>query len=501
MPYIEIKSEKPRTAKLHFRRAANRVTLPVCINIAVMTVAAAVVGLLAIVLPKPELSEFEGRALAKMPEFSLAAVLSGEYEKQFDAFYADTFPYRERLVELAAQYNDLKGFNFDDVSIHGTVPVIPDDPEEPTPSQPASSESSLPASSQASSSEESSSSQEGTASPGQGGTGELDGEMKDGVFVIGDAAMSLFGTNGKEGKRYAQVITGYQEQFGSDVEIYNLVVPTQSEFNLPPKYQHLSGSQKANIDLIYSALGPTITPIRSAYDELAAHKNEYLYFRTDHHWTPLAAYYAYVGFCKDVGLTPTPLDAMTKGRKENFIGSLYRTTQEPKLKEHPDYMDYYLVPNETTCELYRPGARNTPLSTSLYAMQASGGNTYSMFLSGDWPLFVIHSSAGTGRKIAVVKESFGNAFAPYLACNYDTVYVIDQRYFEKDFDKFVKDNGIKEVLFINNSFAANTTVQINWIKNLNYEKPWVKEESSSSAPASSQQPEDEIDWEEWFADD
>ncbi|SDN84485.1 DHHW family protein [Acetanaerobacterium elongatum] len=497
MAYIEVKTEETGT-KLHFNAVSDRVTLPVCINIAVMTVVVAVVALLALVLPKPVNSEFEGRELSKMPAFSLKAILDGSFEKQFDAHYADTFPYRERMVELAAQYNSLKGFNDDDVSIHGTVPVVTDEPEDNTPSQ--QPPSSLPAVSDGSSSEESSAPQSSSA-VAENPLQELDGEMKSGLFVIGDTAMSLFGTNGKEGQRYAKVITGYQEQFGSDVKIYNLVIPTQSEFNLPDKYKHLSGSQKANIDLIYASLGPTITPIRSAYDALAAHKSEYLYFRTDHHWTPLAAYYAYTGFCKDVGLTPVPLEKMTKGRKENFVGSLYRTTQEPKLKAHPDYMDYYLIPYETTCELYRRGARNTPLQTSLYAMKAGGSNTYSMFLSGDWPLFVIHSNAGTGRKIAVVKESFGNAFAPYLASHYDTVYVVDQRYFEKDFDQFVKDNGIKEVLFINNSFAANTTVQINWIKNLNYEKPWVKaavSSSSSEAPSSSQPADAVFNLEDWF---
>lgn len=504
MAYIEIRPDKRQDSgsdtELHVHASSERVTLPVCIHIAVMTVVVAVVALLALVLPKPVNSEFEGRELAQMPAFSLSAFIDGSFEKQFDAHYADTFPYRERLVELAAEYNDLKGFNDDDVSIHGTVPVVTNEPEDNAPSQQPSS---LPAVSGSSSPDASSraSSEESSAAPPEDPQQELDGEMKSGLFVIGDTAMSLFGTDGKEGKRYAQVITGYQEQFGSDVKIYNLVVPTQSEFKLPDKYKHLSGSQKANIDLIYSNLGPTITPIRSAYDALSAHKNEYLYFRTDHHWTPLAAYYAYTGFCKDVGFTPVPLEKMTTGRKESFVGSLYRTTQEPKLKSHPDYMDYYLIPYETTCELYRRGARNTPIETSLYAMKAGGSNSYSMFLSGDWPLFVIHSNAGTGRKIAVVKESFGNAFAPYLASHYDTVYVVDQRYFEKDFDQFIKDNGIKEVLFINNSFAANTTVQINWIKNLNYEKPWVKaaaSSSSSSEPSSSQPADGGINWADWF---
>ncbi len=492
MAYIEVKTEQfhnRKTPDITFRPSSVRpISLAGYAGIAVLCVLVGIMGILGLVLPKPEVSEFEGRPLATMPALSLGTLLRGEYTTQVDAFYADTFPFRDTFVELAAHFNTLKGFNEDDVSLHGAVPILPDEPLPPAPD-----DDTPPPGPQSSETEEPPSSEKpaGSTPPSQEeeDVAESDGEMKEGVFIIGDRAMSLFGTSGKEGIRYAGVISGYQEQFGSDVTIYNLVVPTQSEFYLPKKYANLSRSQKANIDLIYENLASSVIPIRSAYDELAAHKNEYLYFRTDHHWTPLAAYYAYVGFCKDTGLTAVPLENMTVGKKDSFLGSLYRLTQDPKLKASPDYMDYYMVPVNTSSQMYKRGARNTPYAASLYATSASGANTYSMFLGGDYPLFVINSDAGTGRSIAVVKESFGNAFAPYLASHYDTVYVVDQRYFEKDFDQFVRDNGIKEVLFINNSFAANTTVHINWIKNLNYEKPWPA--PSSSADQSSSVPQDE----------
>lgn len=494
MGYIEVKSNssgKGRPA-LEFHRT-RPVTLAGMAGIAVIGVLVLIMGVLALVLPKPTVSEFEGRELTKMPEFSLHSLLRAEYTRQVDAFYADTFPFRDVFVELAAEYDMLKGINQDDVSLHGTVPVVPQEPSSEGPGSVVAEGPDESAVSAGPSSAEQTEPSQPPQSSSDAAAEESDGEMKEGVFVIGDRAMSLFGTDGKEGKRYASVITGYQEQFGSDVKIYNLVVPTQSEFYLPKKYANLSRSQKENIDLIYSSLGPTVTPIRSAYDELAAHTSEYLYFRTDHHWTPLAAYYAYVGFCKDAGLTAVPLENMTTGRKENFLGSLYRLTQAPKLKANPDFMDYYMVPVTVNGQLYKRGARNTPYNNPVYVTGAQGANTYSMFLGGDWPLFVISSNAGTGRSIAVVKESFGNAFVPYLASHYDTVYVVDQRYFEKDFDQFVKDKGIQEVLFINNSFAANTTVHVNWIKNLNYEKPWPAPSSSSEAPASSQERETQED--------
>lgn len=324
-------------------------------NITIFIVGIAVIGVLSIVLPKPETSEFEGRRLAERPKLTVQSFFSGEFMEKFDLYYADTFPFRDTLVDAAAQYEDMKGFNADDVTIHGKAPVIKDDyddtsstsaePTEDT-SSGMQSESSQPAESEASGYVEES-------TPPEPGAIELDGEMKEGVFVVGNRAMSLFGTDPAFGKRYANVISSYRKRFGDDVTIYNLVIPTQSEFKLPEKYKKLSASQKKSIDNIYANLDPTIKAV-DAYSAMERHKSEYLYFRTDHHWTPLGAYYAYTAFCETAGFTPVRLSEMEKKTKTDFLGSLYRTTQDPRLKNEPDYMDYYKVPVETKSTVYFP---------------------------------------------------------------------------------------------------------------------------------------------------
>lgn len=418
------------------------------------------VGMSALLLPKPEVSEFEGRELVKFPKFSWADFFSGKYTRQIGTHFSDTFPGRDFLVAGAAVYKDSLGVHVDDVKIHGNVPNTKPDPDVqvtvPAPVNPAETPSG-----------------EVTAPvTEEEAPVEMDGEMKEGVFVVGDKAMSLFGGSKSMGQYYANVISGYQGQFGSHVQIYNIVVPTQAEFALPKKYQDLSASQKDNIDHIYESLSPAIKHI-DAYSKLKEHRNEYIYFRTDHHWTPLGAYYAYEAFCEEAGFNPVPISSMETRSKESFLGSLYRITQEPALKANPDFMDYYVTPNQNLkCTFYKKGQRNTPYSAELYVEYASGTNTYSLFMGGDWPLFEIDTGLNTGRSVLIVKESFGNAFVPYLTNHYDKVYVVDQRYFEKNLVQFVADNSIGEVIFINNVFAANTDSQINWIKNLNQEKPW-----------------------------
>ena len=97
-----------------------------------------------------------------------------------------------------------------------------------------------------------------------------------------------------------------------------------------------------------------------------------------------------------------------------------------------------------------------------YQYAEAGSNTYSLFIMGDNPLTVLHSDSekGTGKKIAVIKESYGNAFSPYLTNNYSEVHIIDFRYFGQNLADYCKQNGITEVLYLNGIMSANTQVQL-----------------------------------------
>ena len=109
-------------------------------------------------------------------------------------------------------------------------------------------------------------------------------------------------------------------------------------------------------------------------------------------------------------------------------------------------------------------------------------------------------SCETGRKICVFKESYGNAFVPFLADSFDEIYVIDIRYFGRNAVEYIKENGITDVLFLNNAFAANTNSLIDGIEKL-YNNPYgtldampegMTETSpaETSAPAETQAPEE-----------
>ena len=319
------------------------------------------------------------------------------------------------------------------------------------------------------------------------------GEKNGSVFIYKGQAMSMFGGSQSMGKWYADVVSSYASAL-PEVQVYDIVVPTSIEFYLPEKYKDISAPEKPNIDYIYSQMSDAVKTV-DAYGEIAKHTDEYIYFRTDHHWTVTGAYYAYAAFCKEAGFTPTPYDSFEWNRKEPFYGTLYAQTQDSTLRENPDYVDYPTISTPHQAYMYRRGQPFTPYTSTIMADYAAGANMYSVFLHGDQPLTEIRTENKNGRKAVVVKESFGNAFAPFLTAHYETVYIVDQRYFELNLPDFIRQNGVTDLIFINNVFAANTPVQIQWIQGLMYQRwsPPVVEQPEEGDESGSHDEESEPD--------
>lgn len=469
-----------------------------CINVGVFIAVIAVMGLAAIFLPKPTVSEYEKRELEKFPEFSLESLFSGEYAEKLDLFFADTFPAREKFVELASKTEDIRGLRVDDVKIHESgntpvtmEPVAPVDPEEPKEESPSvtTPEETKPEESTAPVEEKTEEpAPEETTPPAATTEDEVEGEQRGSVFIYKNMALPMFGGNKYAAERYAKALGKYEEILGDSVDIYNLVIPSAIEFYLPQKYKNkgITADEKENIDYVYSLMDEGIKTV-DAYSNMkkAADAGEYIYFRTDHHWTVRGAYAAYEAFCEEAGFTPVPLESMEKKVIENFVGTLYGQTQDSVLRDNPDYVEYFIPPVETETYRYVKNEPYTPYKSTIWADYATGGgNTYSVFLHGDLPLTHIKTNANTGRKILVVKESFGNAFSPFLISHYDEVFIVDQRYFQLGLIDFIQQKGISDLLFINNIFAANTDIRISEIEGLKYQVfvPPVVEEVKEEEP-------------------
>ena len=440
----------------------------------------AAVGVLSFILPKPTYSEYEKRPLAAMPEFSLQALFGGSFLKDFEAHYADTFPFRESFIQLGAFLNEIRGFRGeDDVKIYGanSQNAAPESsssqPEAGTSGESgqAASGSSQPAeSSDASGSGSSAESSQAVSKP-EAPPEVPDGYLTEGCFVNGDRACYLFGGYRPAAEVYAQYISAFADRVADQATVYNIVVPTSGEFYLPEKYQKMSASQKDNIDYLYGLydqMGSRVVPV-DAYSWLAMNTDQYIYFRTDHHWTALGAYYAYVAFCRQAELSYPSLHEFEKRTIPDFRGTIYAETRDAKLGENPDYVDYYITATNYKAYLTTKAEPDTRYEVPAWAEFAEGGNAYSVFIYGDNPVFEMDNlDIEDGNNVLVLKESYGNAFAPFLMANYDKVYVIDYRHYEKSLYDFVMEHDIQTVIFINNTFAANTVYhadRINYLAN------------------------------------
>ncbi len=209
---------------------------------------------------------------------------------------------------------------------------------------------------------------------------------------------------------------------------------------------------------------PEVTGV-DAYSEIARHTDEYEYFRTDHHWTARGAYYAYKAFCESAGLTCTPLDSFQSGKLDDFVGSMYRYTQSENLKKNPDYVEYFLPRYDVSAESFSTadmtdGKPLRVISTNI----TDESSKYLTFIQGDKPLIKMVSSCGSGKKVLLIKKSYGNALAPFLLDTFSEVYVLDPRQESiqgMNIPSFVENNGIDTVLFCNYTMVPSNSKYMN----------------------------------------
>jgi hypothetical protein len=409
------------------------------INVTVFTLVLGIGGLASLSMKKQAVSEIENRQLTPFPAYSDSALWSGNYFRQVDQYYADNFPLRNRWINVSGSFRNKFGFESGDIKIY--EPANDAEANEITDTT------------------------KNTVNSGPLPDDGAVGEVKKRLFVFKNRAFEMFGGSTAMGKSYANVINSYNRLGIPDLQVYNLIIPVALEFELTEKYKKLQKPNRPAIESIYNELDSTIKKVW-AIDEIRKHREEYIYFNTDHHWTSLGAYYAYRAFCETAGLTPVSLDTVRYKVKSTFLGSLYRLTRDPKLKENPDSVKYYLFRDSVRFYIGSSNSLTYWGKSKMYGEGANGSNSYSVFLQGDLPIVKMETQHNNGRKIAIVKESYGNAFAPFLVNNYEKIIVVDQRYYTGDFVAMLKKEGINELLFINNIFAAHTPFHIEKIKRL-----------------------------------
>jgi len=427
------------------------------ITIIVFVVILLAVGFLHLVLPEKDESVEEKRRLRHFPELNFQDAKTGEQSVKIEGWFSDQFPFRSTLIEVGKGWRKIA---FPNLNKDG-VQIIPinhdltgeDDPDEPDHPEPIDTD---PLPSQTGDPIETDPPIIPTIEEGEVKTTKI------GVIIIKDRAMERYYGNEKRLKAYGERLNKLAAGLPSGTRLYSMVVPTAVELFAPDKYHSGYSSQKDCIEIINDTLNPDIKRV-NAYDKLLQNRDKYIYFRTDHHWTGLGAYYAYVAHCESAGWTPVPLNQMEHYTLEGtYLGSLYRATKEDVLKNNPDTTEGW----KPLVDSYKATAWDKGDMASSYQIRLNderivGDNSYLNYSGGDRALLKIVTSHTSGRKILVVKDSFGNAFVPYLANHYDEIYVVDPRYYRRSLKTLVSENAIGEVMILNYMFGTSNST---WLK-------------------------------------
>ena len=398
-------------------------------------------------------SEAEKRQLKTRPKLTVSGLLDGSYFNEYREYFADTFPNRETLMKSNTTLNGF--YYFGGLSSDDSASLVIDlnmnaaqhgEALKPT--------GDTDATAGADETEPAHKPTEPLASAEQLGS----------VVLIGDSAFDVPHADNDQIVKYAQAVTAIADTLGSNVKTFSMPVPNSAEFYTHKEYHTGKTSQKAMFELCKSNLGANVTFV-DAYSVIEQHTDEYIYFRTDHHWTHLGAYYAYTALCKSAGFNPVNRDDFATGQWENFVGSMYTFVsnypQGQVLKNNPDTVHYWKPSANITTTCY-----NGTALTGGYAMGTicrvgeDVENKYLTFMGGDHPIAIVETDT-QGPCILVIKESYGNALISWLTNHYSKIILIDPRqYYGKNSDidlaAFAAEQGVNQCLVVNYPMMLNS---------------------------------------------
>ncbi|MBQ6205271.1 MAG: hypothetical protein IJK46_14440 [Prevotella sp.] len=439
--------------------------------------------------PRSAWSALEKRDLARFPEFSLDSLFSGTFTTSVNSWYSDSEPFRDRFMALSMKQKDLLRIVMgdDNVTFHAAAGPVEEGEDEAD-----------------------------TQEMDERDVGEYHNKLTadenakiahNGIIIVGSGsnvrALMAFGGSSRGGVQYAEAANAYKRAFGSAVNVYCMVIPTAADFYCPEKARRRSNPQQPTIRNIYSHLDPDVRAV-DAYTALGNHAAEDIYLRTDHHWAPLGAFYAAEQFARVAGVPFRPLTSYERKVVHRFVGSMYGYSQDIAIKNAPEDFVYYVpmgIDYTTTYTDYTinadyqiTGERKPYKGIFFYKYKDGSGGAYCTFMGGDTRITCVRTPTGNGRRVLILKDSFGNALPGYLFYSFEEVHVVDFRYFAKNMREYVRQNHITDILFANNIFNAySSKICTKYVKYLDqpngvYARPTATKKKTAPVSNPSPQP-------------
>lgn len=345
-----------------------------------------------IITPDKTFSESENRMLQKLPKFSLEKLLKKDLTSKYENYICDQFTFRDYFIGIKSTSERIMGKKENNDVYLGKDNLLLQKFKKPT-----------------------------------------DTDFKEKINAINSFASST-----------------------PNLNKYLMIVPTATKIleDKLPLYAPIEDELKY-INQTKNKLDKKINFV-SVYDELYSKKNEYIFYKTDHHWTTDGAYYAYKKLIKEMGFTPHSKNYFNvKKVTDNFYGSLYSKGGFRNLS--PDSINLYVPKvDEKITVTYSDKATAT---NSLYDMNSlNKKDKYTVFFGGNHSLIRISTNIKNNKKLLVVKDSYANCFIPFLTGHYNEIYVVDLRYYNDNIKDLIKSNNINDMLVLYNatSFFQDT---------------------------------------------
>lgn len=420
------------------------------------------ISLFLLVFPRSKVSQIEKRQLAAFPQFTLGSYFSGDFTSGITTFYDDSVPYRDSFKRLGSRFDSVLGLRSSTDSItfinndivadnmnggkqtepNGTTAPSAD----PAGSEPDTTGTSTPPETTVP-----------TTPPRDYGAENADFDTTNGLMIVNQdghwKCLSLFG--GGSGNAYVEALNTLQAKVGSGVTIYSMPAPLSSQFYVPSNASGYSADQDACFNSIAERLDSKIVSINIC-PVLAQHAEEPIYCRTDHHWQSLGAYYACQAFAQAAGVPYADLSKYEKGVNEGYVGTMYAFSGDSRILNDPEDFYFYKPTCSYTTDYYDTSFQYLR-SGELFA-KVDIANSYLMYMGSDEYTVRVNTSVRNGRRLLLIKDSYGNAEVPFFTSSFEQIYVVDMRYFQRNLVNFIDTMGITDVLF---SMCSYSVVGVN----------------------------------------
>lgn len=348
-------------------------------------------------------TEAENRELATMPKFSAQGYVDASFMGNFETYYNDQFPFRDKFISLSKLYNKL----FFPNALISEDDVIELPPTNVSAGQPS----------------------------GDNATAE---EFTTGGMIYKNRMMEVFKYNSSVINRYSTIVNKLYEECGKPDTYVLIPTPAFTLYAPDEKLTEETDFYKAIAELKASLNGPKLVDLTKIFE---SKKDEYIYFKTDHHWNARGAYYACNEFLKAAeNQSLKPLSSYKSGKRDNYLGSLYNSIKDQPasaiLEKSPDFVEYFYPFAKATVKSYTGSAMTDPSERKLIYPEYEKSDLYHVYMGGDIPLGLIETETKNGKSILVVRDSYGHAFIPFLVDAYETIYLLEPRYFNTATAKF-----------------------------------------------------------------